>query len=126
MNFDIIIIGAGPSGLALACSLSKTNLKIAVVEKLPKVSFSKPQYDGREIALTHHSVEFLKKLNVWSLIPKKLISTIKEARVLDGNSTYFLNFNHHEIQKECLGYLISNYIIKKIFIKDCINTQILL
>ena len=33
MNFDIIIIGAGPAGLGLACSLSKTNLKIAVVEK---------------------------------------------------------------------------------------------
>ena len=33
----------------------------------------------------------------------KLISTIKEARVLDGNSRYFLDFKHREIQKETEG-----------------------
>ena len=113
MVYDIAIIGAGPVGVAFACGLADSKLKIAILDKAPKEVISNPKKDGREIALTHHSVEFLKKLNVWSLIPKKLISTIKEARVLDGNSTYFLNFNHHEIQKECLGYLISNYIIKK-------------
>jgi len=52
-------------------------------------------------------------LNVWSHISSKLISVIKEARVLDGDSTYFLNFNYQEIQRECLGYLIPNYVIRK-------------
>jgi ubiquinone biosynthesis UbiH/UbiF/VisC/COQ6 family hydroxylase len=33
--------------------------------------------------------------------------------VLDGDSTYFLNFDHQEIKKECLGFLIPNHIIKK-------------
>ena len=31
---------------------------------------------------------------------KKTISKIKEARILDGDSRYFLNFNHQEIQKQ--------------------------
>ena len=52
MKFDIIIIGAGPAGLGLACALAKTNLKIAIIEKLPRNSFSNPRYDGREIALS--------------------------------------------------------------------------
>ena len=38
---------------------------------------------------------------------------IKEARVLDGDSSYFLNFKHNEIEKDNLGYLIPNHIIKK-------------
>ena len=33
MKFDIAIIGAGPSGLSLACALAKTKLKIAIIEK---------------------------------------------------------------------------------------------
>ena len=33
MEFDLIIIGAGPSGLSLACALAKTKLKIAIIEK---------------------------------------------------------------------------------------------
>jgi hypothetical protein len=32
-------------------------------------------------------------------IPAKLITTIKEARVLNGNSKYFLDFTHQELKK---------------------------
>ena len=34
MNFDFVIIGAGPSGLTLACALANTKLKIAIIEKI--------------------------------------------------------------------------------------------
>ena len=111
--FDIVIIGAGPTGIAFACGFADTNIKIAIIDKLPKKNIANPIIDGREIALTHHSVKILEKLNVWKSIPKKLISIIKEARVLDGNSRYFLNFNHQEIQRENLGYLVPNNVIKK-------------
>ena len=113
IKFDIVIIGAGPVGIAFACSLSDTKLKVAIIDKLPKKIIENPKIDGREIALTHNSVKLLKKLNVWKNLSNKSISVIKEARVLDGDSKYFLNFDHQEIQKECLGYLIPNYLIKK-------------
>ena len=113
IKFDIVVIGAGPSGIAFACGFADTNLKVAIIDKSPREIIANPKIDGREIALTHHSVKVLKKLNVWRYISNKSISVIKEARVLDGDSNYFLNFDHQEIQKECLGYLIPNYIIKK-------------
>ena len=113
MKFDIVIIGAGPAGIAFACGFANTKIKVAIVDKLPNAAISNPKIDGREIALTHQSIEILKKIGVWQHFPKKLISVIKEARILDGNSRYFLNFNHQEIQKENLGYLIPNYLIKK-------------
>ena len=111
--FDIVVVGGGPTGIAFACGFAETNIKVAIVDKLPREVIANPKIDGREIALTHHSVKILKKLNVWRHISSKLISVIKEARVLDGDSTYFLNFNHQEIQKECLGYLIPNHVIRK-------------
>ena len=112
-KFDIAVVGAGPAGIAFACGFIGSNIKVAIIDKLPKKVIANPKIDGREIALTHHSVKILKKLNVWNNIPNNLISIIKEARVLDGDSKYFLNFDHHEIQKDCLGYLIPNYVIKK-------------
>ena len=36
MIFDIVIIGAGPVGIAFACSFAKTNMKIAIIEKQSK------------------------------------------------------------------------------------------
>ena len=113
LKFDIVIIGAGPVGIAFACGFANTKIKVAIIDKLPNAAISNPKIDGREIALTHQSIEILKKIGVWQHFPKKLISVIKEARILDGNSRYFLNFNHKEIEKENLGYLVSNHVIRK-------------
>ena len=121
--FDIVVVGGGPTGIAFACGFAETNVRVAIVDKLPREVIANPKIDGREIALTHHSVKILKKLNVWRHISSKLISVIKEARVLDGDSTYFLNFNHQEIQKECLGYLIPNHVIRKNLYKRLKNVS---
>ena len=71
--------------------IANSNVKVAIIEKQPKKLFENPKNDGRELALTHNSVNMLKDLGVWQQIPKKLISIIKEARVLDGNSKYSLD-----------------------------------
>ena len=113
IKLDIVVVGAGPAGLAFACGFANTKIKVAIIDKLSKETLANPKIDGREIALTHHSVKILKELGVWKYIPSKTISVIKEARVLDGSSTYFLDFDYREIQKECLGYLIPNHLIKK-------------
>jgi ubiquinone biosynthesis UbiH/UbiF/VisC/COQ6 family hydroxylase len=96
-------------------------MKIAIIEKQSKKILANPKIDGREIALTHRSSDILKELNVWQNIPAKLITTIKEARVLNGNSKYFLDFTHQELQKECLGYLIPNNLIRKYLYKKLTN-----
>ncbi len=102
MKYDITIIGSGPNGIALACSLADKNLKIAIIDKVPKKFLENPSIDGREIALTHRSAKILKKIGVWNLIPDHLISIIKEARVLDGCSKFFLDFKHQDIKNDYL------------------------
>ncbi len=113
MKYDIIIIGAGPAGLSFARSLAETDLKIAIVEKSPEKILKKPPYDGREIALTHLSHKIMNNLGMWPLIPEEKISLIKSAKVLNGNSSYALHFDHTETGKENLGFMISNHDIRK-------------
>ena len=121
MKRDIVIIGAGPAGLSLACSLADTNLKITVIEKQSEKHLSSPSYDGREIALTHFSKKILQNLGVWKRISSDLISPIKQAKVLDGNSSYALHFDSHKVHKEALGYLVSNHLIRKALYKEAIT-----
>ncbi len=121
MIFDIVIVGAGPAGLAFACGFANTKLKVAIVDKLSKKILVNPAIDGREIALTHHSANILKKIGVWDYIPNELISIIKEAKILDDSSKYSLNFKHQDINKESLGYLIPNNIIRKYLYKRLKN-----
>ena len=113
MKCDVIIIGAGPAGISFSCSLAKTNLNIVIIDKLGEGALANPPDDGRDIALTHLSVKLLKEIDVWSRISSDCISPIKEAKVLDGVSSYFLHFDHRRVCNDPLGYLIANHLIRK-------------
>ena len=112
MDYDIVVIGAGPAGLSFACSMAGLSLKILLVEKSALESISKPKPDGREIALTHHSRKILIKLGVWALIDEAKVSPLKEAKVFDGGSDSLLNFDAKKSAIEALGYLVSNHLIR--------------
>ena len=113
MKYDIIIVGAGPAGLAFSCSLSNTPLKILVIEKQSADSLQQPAIDGRDIALTHPSVNTLLRIGAWSRIPAGAVSPIRQARVLDGNSGYTLDFDNDNPAVDALGYLVANHEIRR-------------
>ena len=35
-KFDIAVVGAGPAGIAFACGFIGSNIKVAIIDKLPK------------------------------------------------------------------------------------------
>ena len=93
MIFDVAIVGAGPAGLALAIGLKGAGLSIALVERRGERSIAEPADDGREIALTHHSVSLLQRLGAWNRIPPEIIAPLREARVQNGPSPYALRLD---------------------------------
>jgi ubiquinone biosynthesis UbiH/UbiF/VisC/COQ6 family hydroxylase len=113
MKHHVTIVGAGPAGLSFARSLANTGLQVVMIEKRPRTELSTPAFDGRDIAFTHRSVKILKELGVWSRIDADAIGPIRQARVLDGTSQYFLNFDRGNESVEPLGYIISNHLIRK-------------
>ena len=113
MNYDVIIIGAGPAGLALACSLKNTGLNILIIEKSTLDTIQDPVIDGRDIALTHLSRKLLTKQGVWSRIPATSVHPIRKAQVLDGDSPYCLDFDNQQATTDALGYLVANHVIRK-------------
>ena len=113
MTYDIIIIGAGPVGLSFARSLANTGLRIMLVEKQSSDQLAEPEFDGRDIALTHQSVQILKELGIWERFEANDRPPINEARVLDGTSSYCLIFDGEHDSVDTLGFIVSNHIIRK-------------
>ncbi len=118
MTHDIIIVGAGPAGLSFARSLTDSGLRIAVLEKQSEEQLAAPEFDGRDIALTHLSVRILKELGIWARIEPDDRPPIKEARVLDGTSPYCLTFDREKDSIDALGFIVSNHVIRKAFFDE--------
>lgn len=108
-----MIVGGGPVGLCFAASVAGLGLQIVIVEKQSLNNLSSPDFDGRDIAITHASRKILTDLGVWSHIPDDVISEIQQANVLNGTSSYALNFNPGDVREEKLAFIVSNHLIRK-------------
>ncbi|WP_156905123.1 5-demethoxyubiquinol-8 5-hydroxylase UbiM [Neptunomonas japonica] len=114
-HFDILIIGAGPAGLSFARSLGRLPLKVLILERSSQTTLVEPPEDGREIALTHLSVNLMKESGAWQRLPEDGASPIEGAKVFDGESSYSLDFDRESADLEALGYLVPNHLIRKAF-----------
>lgn len=110
---DVLIIGAGPAGLSFARSLAGLPIRVTIIERSSLKVLQNPPEDGREIALTHLSVNLMKESGAWAQLPENDISPIERARVFDGDSDYSLDFDRQTSDLEALGYLVPNHLIRQ-------------
>lgn len=130
---DIIVVGAGPAGLAFARYFKGIDLNITLIDKADLDSIANPAYDGREIALTHRSKEILQNLGVWQRFDAHDIYPLRDAKVYNGTSNYALHFKVPTDLKifssvDRLGNLISNHNIRQALydeVKDLPNVTLL-
>ncbi|MGN5375495.1 MAG: FAD-dependent hydroxylase [Sphingomonas hengshuiensis] len=110
---DVMIVGAGPAGLAFARGLAGAGLSVAVIERQPRAALADPPDDGREIALTHRSVATLRALDAWRRIDPAVVAPLRVARVLDGASRFALAFEPGPGAQDRLGQLVANHHLRR-------------
>lgn len=130
MSDDIVIAGGGPAGLAAALSFARDGWRVVVVERAPQAVLQSPSFDGREIALTHHTVQWLKTYHVWDEIAPELVCPLEVARIESGGmGGPPLLFHAPEggsadtKGETALGYLVANHLIRKALYKVAERTK---
>jgi len=114
-QFDLVIIGGGMVGTALACALKDAPINIALIEtQLPKGA--SPEVNGvndvdmRVSALNHASEKFLRHIGAWSNINPVRLSPYDKMRVWDGIGTGHIQFDAIEMGETHLGHIVENRI----------------
>ncbi|MCK9605831.1 MAG: UbiH/UbiF/VisC/COQ6 family ubiquinone biosynthesis hydroxylase [Methylomonas sp.] len=108
-KFDVLIVGGGMVGAAVACCLGGSGLKVAIIEAQVPDAFSPDQpHDLRVSALSIASRNILDMVGAWQGITSRRYCPFKRMRVWEtaGDTT----FNSDDVRAPELGYIVENRI----------------
>ena len=112
-SYDVIIVGAGMVGAALACALaagSSHGRRIAVLESAPIEAGDtpyQPSFDARSTALSAGSVDSLQQLGLWQTL-RRQAAPIKHIHVSDRGRFGATRLRASEHGLEALGQVVEN------------------
>eukprot|EP01097_Dermamoeba_algensis_P008259 TRINITY_DN5439_c0_g1_i1.p1 TRINITY_DN5439_c0_g1~~TRINITY_DN5439_c0_g1_i1.p1 ORF type:complete len:492 (+),score=97.96 TRINITY_DN5439_c0_g1_i1:47-1522(+) len=118
--FDILIVGGGMVGAALACALGSTKmtslLKIGVLDSLPLGNDVKLTElpDLRVYSLSHATVDLFKAIGVWKEMEDARVTPYRSMHVWDSTGNGNINFRAADYQLDNLGYIVEHNIITSV------------
>lgn len=112
MKSDVLIVGGGLNGPALALALARAGLSVTVVDARPLRDRAEAGFDGRAYALALASQRLLAAVGVWGAVREKAQPIRKvvaaDGRPGEGASPWHLAFDAAEIEEGPMGYMLED------------------
>ena len=127
MQADLIIVGAGMVGSALALALEHSGLEILVVDGGPlsvRPFAADGAFEPRVSALSAASQRILERLGVWDGIAARRVSPYRDMRVWDGSGTGSVHFSAASVHAEVLGHIVENRAVQDALLDRLHDSQI--
>jgi 2-octaprenylphenol hydroxylase len=122
--FDILVVGAGMIGSALALGLSRQGWRVGLVEGGRREQFlqepapvrSEADFEPRVSALSVASQRLLDSLGAWRAIVRGRHCPYQDMIVWDGDGTGRIHFEAAELQAPALGTIVENrHVVSALF-----------
>ena len=110
---DLLIIGGGLNGPAMALAAAHAGLSATVIDAQPAAGLLRDDFDGRAYALALSSVRMLRALGLWDELAQHA-QPMLEIKVSDGRAgegplmPFFLHFDHAEIEEGPMGFMVED------------------
>jgi ubiquinone biosynthesis UbiH/UbiF/VisC/COQ6 family hydroxylase len=108
MDFDVVIVGGGLAGLALAVALKKSRLSIAVVEG--RVPVRPPGWDARIYAISPANVRFLDEVGIWGHLDAARVTPVGTMEVY-GDAGGRMDFSAYDAGVAELAWIVEASLI---------------
>ncbi len=109
---DVLIVGGGLNGPALALALASAGLRSLVIDAAPATDLARADFDGRAYALALSSRRMLAALGLWAGLDGRA-QAIFEIKISDGRAgagaaPWFLHFDAAEIDEGPMGHFLED------------------
>lgn len=111
-SHDLIIVGGGMTGLALATAVAGAGLDVLVVERQPLEATVTPTFDGRVTAVAQGSKRLLDGVGAWAGMAGEA-QPILQIVVGERHSPFRVHYDHEAIGTEPVGYIVENRFIRE-------------
>jgi len=109
---DVLIVGGGLAGSALASALGGTGVRAVAVEREDPARLADQSLDGRVTAIAFATKRMFEAMGVWrDMAPRA--APIEEIRIVDGRSPLFLHYDRREIGDDPLGWMVENGALRR-------------
>ena len=112
MSFDLLIIGSGVVGSALAIKTSQLGYKVAIIDSRETFPNS-----YRHLSVNQKSKAFLNGIDVWKKIENSAFP-YEQIKVWDQEGTGFIDFNAKDANLPNLGFIVREGEIQKNLIEQ--------
>lgn len=109
---DILIVGGGLNGPALALACAQAGLSVTIVDQVATNTLASDSFDGRGYALSLSSQRLLKAIGIWDSVSQNA-QPILDVKVTDGKAgegpaPFMLEFDHAETDDGPVGYMVED------------------
>ncbi|MCU1721872.1 2-octaprenyl-3-methyl-6-methoxy-1,4-benzoquinol hydroxylase [Pseudomonas sp. 5P_5.1_Bac1] len=115
MRADLLIVGAGMVGSALALALQHSGLEILLLDgsslSVPRFDDAAP-FEPRVSALSAASQRILDRLGAWQGISERRASPYSDMQVWDGSGTGQIHFSAASVHADVLGHIVENRVVQ--------------
>ncbi|NRB33643.1 MAG: FAD-dependent monooxygenase [Rhodobacteraceae bacterium] len=114
---DIVIVGGGLNGPALALPLARAGLSVAVIDGQAEKPRLEDDFDGRSYALALASCRMLEALGLWENVEDTaqpmLEIKVSDGRAGEGPGPFGLHFDHAEIEEGPMGHMVEDRYLRR-------------
>ena len=110
VDHDVVIVGAGLVGMALAAALARAGLSVVLADRGNVDTPDTPSaatWDARVYAISPGSAGFLHGQGVWQKLPAERVAAI-EAMEIFGDADGRLRFDAYQMGERALAWIVEN------------------
>ena len=126
---DVLIVGGGLNGPALALALAQGGIRSCVLDATPPSDRDADTFDGRAYALALSTRRMLGALGLWEGFSDQaqaiLDIKVSDGRPGEGASPLFVHFDHHEIEEGPMGHLVEDRYLRRALMKSVADNDLI-